>query len=155
LAMRHSDRALALNPNFVNAMVSRGFLEAYTGKPALGADILVKAFALDPHRPDYDYELLAESYYLMRDYERAVEIYARWRNPPPHMYAQLAACHAQLGHLDEARAAVETFHEKRPKDSDFDFYAAAHARLCLRPEDAEHWMDGYRKAGLLRKTSSA
>ncbi|MEM7226810.1 MAG: BTAD domain-containing putative transcriptional regulator, partial [Pseudomonadota bacterium] len=47
LAMRHSDRALALNPNFVNAMVSRGFLEAYTGKPALGADILVKAFALD------------------------------------------------------------------------------------------------------------
>ena len=47
------------------------------------------------------------------------------------------------------RRAAATFNERRPKDSDFSFYAAAHARLCKQPEEAEHWLKGYRKAGLI------
>ena len=76
-------------------------------------------------------------------------IYTRWQNPPLHMYTQLAAAYAQLARMDEARGAFETYQRLRPPDADFAYYLAAHVRLCKRPEDADHWAEGYRKAGLV------
>ena len=61
----------------------------------------------------------------------------------------LAACYAQLGRMEEARHAAKLFEEGRPADSNFSFYASAHARLCKNREDADHWLEGYRKAGLI------
>ncbi len=63
------------------------------------------------------------------------------------MYTQLAASYAQLGRMDEARAAFETYQRLRPPGADFAYYLAAHMRLCKRQEDADNWVEGYRKAG--------
>ena len=49
--------------------------------------------------------------------------------------------------MDEARAARETYERLRPLDADFAYYLAAHVRLCKRQEDADNWVEGYRKAG--------
>jgi adenylate cyclase len=149
LAMSHSQRALSLNPNDLDALLNRGFYEAYTGEALAGVERLIEALRYNPHAPDYLKEPLAEAYYMLGDYEKAIEIYRRWQNPPIHMYSHLAACYAQLGRMDEAQAAAAAFKEGCPPDADFDFYAAAHARLCKHSKDAEHWLDGYRKAGLL------
>jgi adenylate cyclase len=149
LAMSHSQRALSINPNDLAALLNRGFLEAYTGDALAGVEHLVEALRYNPQAPDYLKEPLAEAYYMLRDYEKAIEIYRRWQNPPIHMYTHLAACYAQLGRMDEAQAAAAIFKEGCPPDADFDFYAAAHARLCKYSEDAEHWLEGYRKVGLL------
>jgi tetratricopeptide (TPR) repeat protein len=130
-------------------LLNRGFIEAYTGDALAGVEHLVEALRYNPQAPDYFKEPLAEAYYMLRDYEKAIEIYRRWQNPPIHMYSHLAACYAHLGRMDEAQAAAAIFKEGCPPDADFDFYAAAHARLCKYSEDAEHWLEGYRKAGLL------
>jgi adenylate cyclase len=149
LAMNHSQKALSINPNDLAALLNRGFIEAYTGDALAGVEHLVEALRYNPQAPDYFKEPLAEAYYMLRDYEKAIEIYRRWQNPPIHMYTHLAACYAHLGRMDEAQAAAAIFKEGCPPDADFDFYAAAHARLCKYSEDAEHWLEGYRKAGLL------
>ena len=83
------------------------------------------------------------------DYDAMIEIYTRWQNPPLHMYTQLAAAYAQLGRMGESRTALESYQRLRLPDADFAYYLAAHARLCKRPEDAEHWTEGYRKGGLI------
>ncbi|MEP1207379.1 MAG: adenylate/guanylate cyclase domain-containing protein [Rhizobiaceae bacterium] len=149
LAKLHSDKAIALNPNEFSGLISRGGLITYLGDPREGVNILTKALGHDPLTPDFHYEDLAEAYYMLKEYEKAIEIYQRWQDPPIHMYTHLAACNAQLGRDEEARRAAKIFEDGRPKGSDFSFYAAAHARLCKRQEDADHWLDGYRKAGLI------
>ena len=65
------------------------------------------------------------------------------------MYIPLAVNYAQLGHMEKALAAKKTFDDNRPENVDFTFYAATHVRMCKRTEDVEHWLDGYRKAGLI------
>ena len=85
---------------------------------------------------------------MLHDYQRAIDIYKSWQNPPVHMYVPLAANHAQLGQMDAARAAMREFERVRPESARFTFYASTHANMCKRAEDAEHWLDGYRKIGL-------
>ncbi len=147
LARSHVERAVAINPNDNWARHTYGFILTYCGEPSDGEIWLVETLRLDPHPPDFLLEDLAECRYMLREYEAAIEIYTRWQNPPLHMYTQLAAAFAQLGRMDEARAAFETYQRLRPPDADFAYYLAAHVRLCKRPEDADHWVEGYRKAG--------
>jgi hypothetical protein len=64
------------------------------------------------------------------------------------MYILLAVNYAQLGRMEEALAAKKTFDDNCPENADFTFYAATHVRMCKRAEDAEHWLEGYRKIGL-------
>ena len=45
-------------------------------------------------------------------------------------------------------AAKTTFDGRCPQDADLSFYAATHVRMCKHQEDAEHWLEGYRKIGL-------
>jgi TolB-like protein/Tfp pilus assembly protein PilF len=148
LAEAHSRKAVALNPNDIFAMLSRGYVLAYSGDPAAGVDQLAKALRYDPHTPAHFSEQCAEASYMLRDYEKAIAIYKRWQNPPLHMYILLAVNYAQLGHLEEALTAKKTFDDNCPENADFTFYAATHVRMCKRSEDAEHWLEGYRKVGL-------
>lgn len=148
-AQTHAARAVALNPNEIEGLLVQGFVTSYAGDPGQGVKLLKRALDHNPLAPDSDYEMLAESYYLLGEYDDAIKLYQRWRDPPIHMYTHLAACHAQLGQLEDMRQAAAIFNEGRPRGSDFSFYAAAHARLCKEPEQADHWLDGYRKAGLI------
>jgi TolB-like protein len=148
LADVHSSKAVTLNPNDLFALMSRGYVVTYLGDPAAGVEQLTRALRYDPHTPEFFHEQFAEANYMLGNYEKAVEIYTRWRNRPLHACIPLAANYAQLGRMDEARAAIKTFEDQLAEDADFTFYASTHARMCKRPEDAEHWLDGYRKIGM-------
>ena len=149
LATRHINKALALNPNDFRARVTAGSIKAYGGEGQKGFDMIASAMSHDPLVPSSELEDLAEAAYMAHDYEAAIDVYKRWQNPPVHMYTHLAACYAQLDRPGEARAAVAIFETGRPPNSDFTYYATAHARMCKHREDAEHWLEGYRKAGLI------
>ncbi len=143
----HSERAIALNPNDVSAIFKHGFVLTYLGDAVGGLEWFRKGRRLDPHEPESGVEDWLEVYYMARQYEKAIETFRRWRNPPFHMFAELAACYAQLGRNDEAQAAVAEYERQRPEDYNFAKFAAAHIKACARQEDRDHWMDGYRKAG--------
>lgn len=64
------------------------------------------------------------------------------------MYDVLAACYAQLGEAEEAQAAYRTYQEKRPEGYDEAVAHAAHMKMCRRQEDRDHWVEGFRKAGI-------
>ncbi len=147
IARGHADRAIAINPNDIWARHAYGFMLTYSGEPQAAEEWLVDTLRLDPRPPEFWREILAECHYMLGKYEAAIEIYTRWQNPPFHMYTQLAAAYAQLGRMDEARAAFETYERLRSPDADFAYSLAAHMRLCIRQEDADLWAEGYRKAG--------
>lgn len=144
-----SQKAVALNSNDVYAMLARGYVVTYLGDPAAGVDQLTKALRYDPHTPAFFHELSAEACYMQRDYNKAVEIYTRWQNAPLHIYIPLAANYAQLDRMDDAAAAMKVFEKNRPQDVDFSIFASSHARMCKQPEDAGHWLEAYRKIGLV------
>ena len=145
----HLELALQLNPNDVTALERAGIYSAYSGNTAEGLRWLEKAEQLDPQSAGFNWEAKAETLYLHRDYEACLEILNGRHNPPPHSYTHIAACYAQLGRMEEARQAVTQFRSLCAEDVDFPRYAANHARICKRQEDADNWMEGYRKAGLL------
>ncbi len=144
----HSERAIALNPNDVSAVFEHAFVLTYRDDAVGSLEWFRKAHRLDPYEPESGLEDWLEAYYMSRQYEKAIETFRRWRNPPFHMYAELPACYAQLGRIDEARAAVAEYERQRPEDYNFAKFAAAHIKMCARQEDRDHWLEGYRKAGL-------
>ncbi len=146
-AKRHADRAIALNPNEYMAIYARGMELSYGGDPEAGLAWYQKASRLDPQAPDFFLEAFVECHYMRRAYQDAVNFFNQWQNPPFYMYSVLAACHAQLGNMAEAAAAVETYMTERPSIHDRKLRTAAHLRMCKRQEDREHWLEGYRKAG--------
>lgn len=148
-ANTHLKLALQLNHNDVLTIGNYGFLKAYEGDAAEGMRWLEKVERLDSQLSGLFLEAKAETLYLLRDYETSLETYKQWHSPPPHTYAHMAACYAQLGHIEEALKTTAHFRTLCVEDMDFPRYAANHARLCKRQEDADNWMEGYRKAGLL------
>lgn len=149
LAKLHIDLAITLNPNDIYTIHGYGFVLAYLGNAAEGLRWIQEARRMEVHVPGLILETLAEVQYLLHDYEAAIETFKRWREPPLHTYAHLAACYAQLGRADDAQRTVNEYNRRRSDGSNFPRYAAQHARICKRQEDADHWLDGYRKAGLL------
>ena len=149
LARIHADKAVALNRNDVTVINAYGFVLSNSGEKTESLAWLQEARRLDPLSPAVWLEDLAECHYMLGNYEEAIDLYLSWRNAPLHTYTHLAACYVQLGRMTETREAVANYEREKPADADFPRYAAAHRRLCLLQEDADHWMEGYRKAGLL------
>jgi len=148
-ANTHIKQAMQLNPNDVFARANYGFLQAYEGDAAEALNWIEKVQQLDPQLDGFFWEAKAEILYLLRDYESSLETFKAWHNPPPHTYAHMAACYAQLGRMEEALEATARLKSLCADDMNFLRYAANHARICRRQEDADNWMEGYRKAGLL------
>jgi adenylate cyclase len=148
-AITHIELALHLNPNDVATIETYGFHLSYLGDSEQGLLWLEKAKKLDPQAAGLSWETWAEVLYLHGDYQASLDVFKGRHNPPPHTYSHMAACYAQLGRMDEAQQAVDQFNSLCAEDVDFPRYAANHARICKRQQDADSWMEGYRKAGLL------
>ncbi|MGY8995540.1 MAG: tetratricopeptide repeat protein [Alphaproteobacteria bacterium] len=147
VALLQGSRTMALNPNDIQAMFGYGLAMTYGGRPQEAIEFLKRANDLDPQAAGFLLENVAECHYVLGDYQSAADIYLQWNSMPPHGFANLAACHAQLGQNKQMAAAVAAYELASPEDADFASYADAQANMCARPEDAEHWRDGFRKAG--------
>jgi adenylate cyclase len=149
LARFHSERAIALNPNDIFAIAATGVVLSYTGQAAAGLEhykVLERLHRFDPQ--EVGLEALFDCYYMLGDDEKAIEAFRRMQNPVPHMWVEYGAALANLGRVDEARAAVAAGLRDAPPGWDAPNFARNHPRMCQRREDAERWLDGYRKAGV-------
>ncbi|MDH3475989.1 MAG: tetratricopeptide repeat protein, partial [Rhodospirillales bacterium] len=147
-ARLHADRAIALNPNDVDAIHTHGFVKAYLGDAVGGLEWMARARRLDPYQPQAYVEDWLEAYYMSGQYEKAIEAFQGWHKPPFQIYKNLAACYAQLDRMDEAQTALAEYEQQRPEGHDLAKATAAHMRMCARQKDRDHWLEGFRKARL-------
>ena len=148
LARHHIERAIKLNPNDYNVMKYAALVLAYLGDHGEGLDWIRMLLRHDPNVRTAVQEIIFDVYYMARRYEDAIESIKGWRDPPPHLLAELSAAYAQAGRMDDARATLARYQKTWPAGDTGNNFVRAHVRMCALSEDREHWLEGYRKAGL-------
>jgi TolB-like protein/Tfp pilus assembly protein PilF len=145
LAGPHVDRAAALNPTDVHVAILRAWWLARVGRTDEAIDVLDIAMHRDPFPPQWLWECRAIALMQARRYADAIEALGRMSDPHVWDHAYLAACHAQLGHAAEARAAAA---EVVRLDPQFTVRRYGEIEWFKNPADHEHLLDGMRMAGL-------
>jgi len=148
LARQHIERAISLNPNDGEVIASAVFVLNYLGDQEEALRWNETQSRHDPISSDGYRENTVDLYYMARRYEDAIAVYRGWRNPPIQLHVEIAAAYAQNGQPEEAKAAFETYLRRRPEGYDVAAVFRHQFRQCAKPEDAEHWREGYRKVGL-------
>ena len=147
-ALVQSERAVSLNPNDPFALYVRACALCYGGHPEQALEWFAMSENLEPYAPDDQrLDTLCDCYYMQNKFEKVIEIHGMYRHKPAFLEMVLAAACAQAGHQAEAAAAVAQYHSKRPREHDATTMIQQHVRMCLREEDRQLWLQGYRKAG--------
>jgi adenylate cyclase len=148
LALRHAERAVALNPNDAHVLQIMGEALAYSGRMQEALGWYERSQALEPYAPDDQrLDCICDTYYMLREYEKVVQIHSFYQSIPAFIDFYLAASLAQLGRMDDARKAIDRFYAKRLPKQDSIKLIRAQNLICSRQEDRDHWLDGFRKAG--------
>src|SRR5258708_6899471 len=146
-ALAEFERAFALNPNFIDHRYAQALTLA--GEHARAIEALEANIRLDPLQPLlFGFGQRGFANYMLKRYGEAVRLFRECalRSPNqqwPHL--MLAAAYAQSGQLEEARAEAAEVLRINPG-----FTIERRKRLAVYkyPKDAEHRLDGLRKAGL-------
>lgn len=143
------EEAILLNPSHAAAHVQLGQTYNYTGRPEEAIALEEKGIRLSPRDPRLFMWLpaLAGAHYQLGHYAEAIEYGRRsWTlsRTWPHGLRYVVAGLAQLGRLDEAKAALA---DLKPMDPDLAYSATTLRRLFSNPADVDHLLDGLRKAG--------
>lgn len=145
LAAHHLALAERLNPNDLEVFAHRGILATFTGRSQLALDSIESAMKLNPAPPN-DYRVgQGLALYQLRRYEEAAKAFERATARRPYVSRYIAACYAQLGRLDEARAFAAESLELEPH---FTLNVWARIEPYESHSDLQHMLDGLRKAGL-------
>jgi adenylate cyclase len=143
------EEAIKLNPSFAAAHAVLGAVLNFGGQSEAAVASVEKGIRLSPSDPRLFIWLsgLAAAHYQLRHYPQAVEIGRRsWTLNRSYItgLTYVVAGLAQLGRIDEARAALADLQELDPK------LAAARTtlqRLYKDQASIDHLLDGLRKAG--------
>jgi hypothetical protein len=103
------------------------------------------AFRLDPHPHPTYYWLMGFARYAARQYSQAIEVLEHDSCRGTGAERILAAALAQLGRMDEARAAARRFMTTHPQ---FTIASWTRTQPFRDAKDLQHFVDGYVKAGL-------
>jgi TolB-like protein/class 3 adenylate cyclase len=137
------DRALALTPSFSRGWFVSGVLRMWAGQHDLAIEHAKSALRLSPReRGGTPLSLIGEAHFYQREFDEAAAqlLLSIQHNPGfPHSFRVLAACYAQMGRLDEARAIVARLRAITPEIVP----TATHLR---RAEDRELFLSGLRLA---------
>jgi TolB-like protein/Tfp pilus assembly protein PilF len=137
--------AFALDPNHADAWAHLSDISFLRGRAAEGLEQIEKAFRLNPYLASWYFWLLGQAQYAARQYGAAVSTLRKEDTYRTGSRRILAASLAQLGRLEEARRETEMFLLSNPH------FTISHWASTQPFQDAamrEHFIDGYRKAGL-------
>ena len=146
-ALAAFERAMALNPNFTDWRFGEALV--YAGDPARAIEAVERHMRLDPFYAPLAPGFLGLAHYMLKQYSQALPLLQECVSRMPNSRAGhcwLAATYAQLGNIEKARAEAAEALRIEPKYT----IEGTQARLSgfKRTEDAEHFFDGLRKAGL-------
>ena len=146
-AIAEFERAMALNPNFTHQAFSEVLV--YAGDSARAIEAVERHMRLDPFYMPQAPLWLGFAHYMLKQYLQALPPLREYVSRAPNFrggHACLAATYAQLGKLEEARAEAAEVLRIEPTWT----IEGTQARLSpfKSTQDAEHYFDGLRKAGL-------
>jgi len=146
-AVAEFERAMALNPNFTDWRL--GDVLMFAGDSARAIEAGERHMRLDPFYAPIAPLSLGLAHFMLRQYAQALPLMRECASRAPNFRAAhvfLAATHAQLGNIEQAAAEAAEVLRIEPKYT----IEGTQARLTpfKRPEDAEHFFGGLRKAGL-------
>ncbi len=144
IALQTLHRALELNPNEADARCLIQDAYTFDGHPQKGVDSVREAIRLNPHYPEWYLWHLGFALYCARDYQGAVAELSKLRDIAEPLRI-LAAAHARLDQMEQARAAAARFLTAFPS---FSGVAWGRTQPFRHREDLEHVLEGYRLAGL-------
>jgi TolB-like protein/Tfp pilus assembly protein PilF len=145
LADYHLGMATRLNPNDSELVAHRAWFELCAGRPNEALAWLDQAVQLNPNPRTWYWDLRGLALYHLRRYADALSAFERISSGPVYIDRFRAACHAQLGQLDEAHAIVA---QALTRDPDFSLRQFALVEPYKSRADLDHMIDGMRKAGL-------
>jgi adenylate cyclase len=141
------ERANALNPNFVNWQF--GYALVCAGDPRRAIDVINAYMRLDPLYAPFASGILGFAHYMLKEYAQALSLQRDCVSRSPKMrrgHVMLAAIYAQMGKLEEARAAVA---EVMRLWHNYTISGTSRPMITFKnPDDDQHYFDGLRKAGL-------
>ncbi|MBX4867975.1 winged helix-turn-helix domain-containing tetratricopeptide repeat protein [Rhizobium bangladeshense] len=138
-------KAIELDPNEADTFAALSDVTVLAGRIEEGLEHARKAFRLNPFPASWYYLALGQAQYAAGQYEAAVETLRHDETYRTSSRRFLAASLAQLGRLDEARVETKLFLVANPGFSSRHWAATEPFRDA---QTLDHFMDGYRKAGL-------
>ena len=146
-AVAEFEKAMTLNPNFTDWRFAEVLVPA--GQSARAIEAVERHMRSDPFYVPLAPGWLGYAHYMLKQYSQALPLLRECASRAPNMrssHVWLAITYAQLGNIEQARAEAAEVLRTEPKWT----IEGTWARMsCLkRTEDAEHILDGLRKAGL-------
>ena len=149
LAITHAKRACEMNPNDPDALVTMALVLTYTGSPEEALEWHARSERIEPYAPDDQrLDILCDTYYLLKQYEKVALLHTAYRNAPPALLDILAAAYAQLGRYEKAQETLQRMRESNFTVADSIRSIRVQQLYCSRQEDRDHWLEGYRRAGM-------
>ena len=148
-AIKAARRAVALGPNDAEANVQLGNILNWSGKPDEGKLYVERAIRLNPLHPYYYLFYLGQSYYLLGENDKAIELMKRVVTRAPYFLPvrrHLAVLYSEKGMLKEAKAETKEVLRIFPGASIEDERARCFYRWT--PEVLERFFTGLRKSGM-------
>jgi TolB-like protein/Flp pilus assembly protein TadD len=145
LAEHHLNMASELNPNDSELLSYRAWLEVCAGRPDSALAWLDRGQRLSSRQQFWQWELRGMALYQLHRYADAIAAFERMPTGPAWCERYRAACYAQLGRLDEARAKAA---EAMRRDPGFTLRRYAEVEPYQSRASLEHMIEGMRKAGL-------
>ena len=139
-------KAFQLNPNYTNWWYAG--IVAYAGDPESAIHIAKAHMRLDPFYPAWALTCIGAAHYMLKQYAEALPYLRECVSRAPNFrsgHVWSSAIYAQLGQLAEARAAAA---EILRIDPTYTIQKTAKLAVFKDPVQAEHYLDGLRKAGL-------
>lgn len=144
-ALRTIEAAVSISPRDIDVMLNHGTLLAFSGKHEEGLALLEHVNRSEPRVPPGYRMVLSDARYLAGDYEGSITAIQMVMHRPYYIQLMMAAALAQAGKTDEAKRLVT---ENAEPGFDPARFAQRVAELCTLTSDKEHWLAGFRKAGI-------
>jgi adenylate cyclase len=146
LALQHMRRAVEINPNNQWNQADMAFIMVYAGQAEEALIWIARARQIDPFfDPPWYWRQAACAYIILGRYREALSAFAHIPVRRFRDFALVAACHAQLGDMENARACAASCLSLRPQFSIRQHMSKEPFKLMT---DANHVSRALRAAGL-------
>jgi adenylate cyclase len=149
-AVTAARRAIALNPNYAEAQTALGLALVFCGDLEGSLAACHRAQRSNPRdsRCSHLCDAMGHAYFMLGDYEQAIEVSKKGLNEDPSIYGALvtlACSYAQLGRKEEARQYVNELLRLIPR---YTLRALRKHPMFAKPDLIEKLVESMRMAGL-------